>query len=73
MENCETRPMNKQELIEAVERARLQTRGQAARVIDMLVGVKSDPFAKKDRDKRKLQKGLPSETNAKFDDKLDKR
>jgi len=64
--------MKKQELIQAVEKARDQTRGQAMRVIDMLFGVKSNPSAKKDREKRKLQKGLPPEINPEFEDKLDK-
>ena len=63
--------MNKQELIQAVEKARDQTRGQAARVIDMLFGVKSTSAAKKDREKRKRQKGLPPEINADLKDKLD--
>jgi hypothetical protein len=65
--------MKKQKLIQAVEKARTQTRGQAARVIDMLCGVESDPFAKKDRENRKIRKGLPSEINADFEGKLEKR
>jgi len=64
--------MNKQELIQAVEKAKDQTRGQAMRVIDMLFGVKPNHSAKKEREKRKLQKGLKPEINTEFEDKLDK-
>ncbi len=69
METIKKRPMNKQELIQAVEKARLQTRCQARRVIDGLVGVRSDPFAKKDRENRKLHEALPPELDKKFGDR----
>ena len=71
MKSCDTKPISKEELIEAVEKARPQTRGQALRVIDMLVGVRSDPFAKKDREKRKPQKSVPPKIIAESEGKMD--
>lgn len=71
METIEKKPMNKQELIQAFEKAKTQTRGQAARVIDMLVGVRSDPFAKQKQDKKKLQEGFSPEPDVESEGKLD--
>lgn len=71
MENNKKRLMNKQELIQAVEKARTQTKGEAARLIDMLGGVESNPFVKNEREKRKLQKGLSPEPDKESEAAID--
>ena len=50
--NNEKRRMKKQELIQAVEKAKGQTRCEAFRVLDLLSGVRGDPLAKNRRAKR---------------------
>ena len=71
METTEKRRMSKRKITQIFEKTSPQTRGQAARVIDMLVGVRSDPFANKKQADRKLPKGLFRGTDKENQDKLD--
>ena len=72
METTNKSPISRQELIQIVEKAKLQTKGQAVRVIDEMFGLRPAPSAKKDGEARKLQTALSPELDKKFEEKEDR-
>ena len=72
MQTTNKGPLNRQELIEIVEKAKLQTKGQAVRMIDEMFGLRPAPSTKNDREERKPQKAPPPEPDKSSEDKLDK-
>jgi len=60
--------MKKQELIQAVEKAKGQTRCEAFRVLDLLSGVRGDPLAKNRRAKKGPEKRLSSQDDTELKD-----